>query len=331
MTTGRAWLAITAVAVAACAHRVAPGVQGVVSAPVLPTPGAATAAAGAADPATPIGDIAPERALDPGEPDVIVVVRASLLRDHVSARRLASFFAAIPGWRTTLRALSDDPLRDFDWLLFAGPSAPATDRAGMIARMRIDDAAVDRTLRDLATRATEPASSLVASPRVVAAVASVDGTTRVVMRAQPGIVAAVPREQALAVSRAMLASHVADPRDGGEQAVRVAIAHPHALTAVMPAELERVRAWVVLRGDGGADATFEGDCADGAAASKVADTWRADLAKAGIIGRMMTHGLTDAITIDAEASTVVVRVPATRDQLEATLDAIAAFGAFDAP
>jgi hypothetical protein len=246
-----------------------------------------------------------------------VLVHADVIRGHPVGARSGPVLALWPGWSATLRAIARDPLADLDWIDVVGPTSAAGER--LLAR-DADDALVDARIVALQARSAEPGEPHVDPGTTPVAAARLDGSLRVLFRAQPHLVAAVPVAEAPARSRALRRGRVLAPDSPEGEAMRADLPRPHAVLPPVPEQVERLRMRVIARADGGAELDAEGACATPDDAAAAAGALRATIAEHDTaIVRMVTRGLLGGVVVGVEGSTVRVRVPATRDQAEALL------------
>jgi len=274
--------------------------------------------------------------LDPGEAlarsatDGEIVVRTDVLRGHPVGARLGPILETWPGWRATLHAIANDPVLDLDWIDITGPSDAKQGR--LLARTAITaDAALDGRLVALQARSAEPSTGHVVTG-VSAAAARLDDTLRVVFRAQPRFVAATPASRGPAISGVLVRARVRDPSTAALEAVRADVPEPHDVVRAVPEGIRRMKAHVFALASGDADATADGECATPDDAKRAAATLEEAIARQNSpLARMLTHGLLDAIVVDAEGSTVKIRLHATRDQLDAIVGLVSAIAGTGAP
>ncbi|HEX3343417.1 MAG TPA: hypothetical protein VHS09_02540 [Polyangiaceae bacterium] len=222
-----------------------------------------------------------------------VLLRLSVARQHPLGSLLVPFVLAWPGWGDTLASLTRDPIADIDWIDVVGPKDPARER--MILRTAAPDDAVDARLA-----------------------ARGDGSLRVVARAQPHLVAALPPDGADAVLQVLRSSRLAEPDDAdADEVLHVDFPHPHGAMLYVPANVRRA----VVRADsrpggaaeGFADLTFDDD----ATAARMAGELRARAESMNsLMVRVLTRDLLGGLVVTAEGPVVKLRLPATKEQLE---------------
>jgi hypothetical protein len=275
-------------------------------------------------------DLEPEVDLDPGaalgrlDGEGEILVRTDVLRGHAVGAHLGPIVGTWPGWRATLRALARDPVGDLEWIDVVGPTDPGRGR--LLARLADDaaDAALDGRLVALQARSAEPAASHVESG-VTAAAARLDGTLRVVFRAQPRIAAASPASRGVSLSHALARTRLHEPSSAPLEAVRADVPQPHELVRLVPPAIGRMRAHVFALPGGDADANADGECATADDAARAGASLRDTIARQNsALVRMLTHGLLDALAVTVEGTTVKMRLHATREQLEAVVGLVSA-------
>jgi hypothetical protein len=222
-----------------------------------------------------------------------VVLRLSVARQHPLGGLIVPFVLAWPGWGATLASLSSDPLTDLEWIDVVGPKDPARER--MVLRTAAPDEALDARLK-----------------------ARSDGSLRVVQRAQPHLVAALPPDGADAVLQVLRDSRLTEPDDSdADEVLHVDFPHPHGVMLYVPANVRRA----VVRADsrpggaaeGFADLTFD----DEPTATRLAGELQARAESMNnLMVRVLTRDLLGGLTITAEGPIVKLRLPATKEQLE---------------
>jgi hypothetical protein len=222
-----------------------------------------------------------------------VVLRLSVARQHPLGGLLVPFVLAWPGWGATLTSLTSDPLADLDWIDVVGPKDPAHER--MVLRTAGPDEALDARLK---TRN--------------------DGSLRVVQRAQPHLVAALPPDGADAILHVLQGSRLTDPDDSdADEVLHVDFPHPHGVMLYVPANVRRA----VVRADsrpggaaeGFADLTFD----DEATATRMVGELQARAESMNnLVVRVLTRDLLGGLAITSEGPIVKLRLPATKEQLE---------------
>jgi hypothetical protein len=222
-----------------------------------------------------------------------VLLRLSVARQHPLGALIVPFVLAWPGWGATIASLTTAPLTDLDWIEVVGPKDPAHER--MIVRTAAPDETLDARLQ---TRS--------------------DGSLRVVERAQPHLVAALPPDAAPATLQSLRASRLTEPDDSdADEVLHVDFPHPHGVMLYVPANVRRA----VVRADsrpggaaeGFADLTFDDD----ATAARMAGELRARAESMNsVVVRLLTRDLLGGLVITAEGPVVKLSLPATKEQLE---------------
>jgi hypothetical protein len=222
-----------------------------------------------------------------------VIVRPSVARTHPLGPRVEPFLLGWPGWGDTLRRFSAHPLTELDWIDIVGPKDAAKQR--MATRTAVDDATIDARL---------------GGPG--------DGSLRVVSRPEPHLVTVVPPDANAKLQAALAGAHVVDPPADPDEGARALLAHPHALLSALPvaAESGLLRVW--SRPDGAAEAELDLDCKDAARATLAASEVRDEVDRVnGMLVNMITHGLLSGLSIQVDGAHVKLKLPASREQLEA--------------
>jgi hypothetical protein len=254
-------------------------------------PAAAVATKGAATAASAVVQV--DEVLGRKPDEGAVLLRLSVARQHPLGGLIVPFVLAWPGWGATLASLTTDPLADLDWIDVVGPKDPALER--MVLRTVAPDDTIDARLE-----------------------ARADGSLRVVERAQPHLVAALPPEGAQAVLATLRSAKLAEPDDSdADEVLHVDFPNPHGVILFVPANVRRA----VIRGDsrpggaaeGFADLTFDDD----ATAKRMAGELQTRAESMNnLMVRMLTRDLLGGLEIKAEGPVVKLRLPATREQLE---------------
>ena len=207
--------------------------------------------------------------------------------------RLEPFVLAWPGWGATLRRVSQHPLAELDWIDIVGPRDTAKER--MATRTRADDAAVDARLAS-----------------------SGDGSLRVMVRGQPHLVTAAPPDTSAALVATLGQSRVLDPAADADECLRAELPHPHVFFKQIPEEARKATLTVLARPGGAAEARLALACDDMATAVRVAAELREEAGQVnGMVVKMLTHDLLGGLSVEIEGSEAKLRLPASREQLEA--------------
>jgi len=255
---------------------------------------AATSAASPASSAQPAPvPLEPAALLGRSGDDAEVLLRLSVARGHPLGGRLEPFILAWPGWGKTIRRISPHPVAELDWIDVVGPRD--ADKERLSTRTAVEDSVVDRRLAQ-----------------------GGDGTLRVVARSQPHLVTASPPASAPALLAQLHNARVLDPSAEPDEGLRADVPDPHALSHYVPQEARRALIHVYSRPGGAAEARAELTCDDAAAAKRAADSLRSTVdGLNGIVVKMLTHDLLSGLSIDVSGPMVRLRLPASRDQLDA--------------
>jgi hypothetical protein len=263
--------------------------------------------------------------------NVELVAAMPPLRAHPVGRQLLAMLLAAPAVRDALSGTGIDPIRDVDWAYASGTSFRDDSKGALVAQFALDDDRVDGAFEAVTKRSPTTAPLDLGAHSVRAVSANLAGADRVLMRVSPSLVVVVPPELAKTTATTLATSHVLSPVRGDE-ALRGSLVDPHAAVAQIPAGIQRGRAWVITKPDGGLDLFGEGDCADAAAAGAAADELRGLVRRSnGFLVRLATHGILDAAEIAVEGATVKVHLAPTYDQLEAVLTIAGAALGVDIP
>ncbi|HEY5241525.1 MAG TPA: hypothetical protein VIJ22_08675 [Polyangiaceae bacterium] len=252
-----------------------------------------TASVATKGPPTPSAAITVDTLLGRTPDEGSVLLRLSVARQHPLGGLIVPFVLAWPGWGATLASLTSDPLADLEWIDVVGPKDPAHER--MILRTAAPDEAIDVRLK-----------------------ARNDGSLRVVQRAQPHLVAALPPDGADAIVQVLRASRLTEPDDSdADEVLHVDFPHPHGVMLYVPANVRRA----VVRADsrpggaaeGFADLTFD----DEATATRMVGELQARAESMNnLMVRLLTRDLLGGLAITSEGPIVKLRLPATKEQLE---------------
>jgi hypothetical protein len=248
-----------------------------------------------------------------------ILVRTDVLRHHPVGARLGPILGTWPGWRSTLHAVARDPVADLDWIDVVAPSDSRQGRLLARAAEGASDAALDGRLVALQARSAEPAAGHVVAG-LTAAAARLDGSLRVVFRAQPRFVAATPASRGVAISAVLVRARIPVPSTAPFEAVRADVPEPHELVRAVPPLIHRMQAHVFALANGDADASADGECTSADDARRAAAALEETIGRQNFsIVRMVTHGILDGITVRVDGTTVRLHLHASRDQLDAVL------------
>ncbi len=255
------------------------------------------AASGAATPASSAqpepAPLEPAALLGRAASDAEILLRLSVARGHPLGGRLEPFILAWPGWGKTIRRISPHPVAELEWIDVVGPRD--TDKERLSTRTAVEDAVVDTRLAQ-----------------------GGDGTLRVVIRSQPHLVTASPPASAPGLLAQLRNARVLDPTAEADEGLRADVPDPHALSHYVPQEARRALVHVYARPGGAAEARAELTCDDPAAAQRAAASLRSTVdGLNGLVVRLLTHDLLSGVSIDVSGPIVRLRLPASREQLEA--------------
>ena len=290
---------------------------------------AATDAAGGdagAGPADPQALLASSGAVQADVIFVTVVINAIEIRKNPASAQLGDVLRAIPEWYDFMHGTEGliDPIADTDWILISGPSLRDSSADAVTLHYSASDAVVDRAVQVVSRHYDRGGPYDVGVPGVRAWLAHADRAERVIERPRAHVLVIVPPRRATAVARQLVHAK-AMPKDimpGVATFIRVIDPH-HALPALVPEGVTEMRLWIRNREGGGADVGIEGDCKDADTAARNADaiarTIRQNNTFAVALG---TGGLLNRAAATSEGTQVHVHVPATREQIEATIASV---------
>jgi hypothetical protein len=311
------WFSIAAAALLACG--------------ASPTDARSPSDEAAASRAAPLVDRNADEVVAIAPKNVTLSVSMPPLRAHPVGRQLLAMLLAAPGVRDALVGTGIDPIRDLDWAYVAGASIKEDSKGALIAHFALDDDRVDGAFEAITKRSPTTAPLDVGERGARAVSVNLAGADRALMRAAPSLILVVPPTLAGATATTLSTSHVLTPVKGAE-ALRGALVDPHAAIAQVPSGIQRGRAWVVTKPDGGLDVFGEGDCADPASAGAAAEELRSLVNHTnGFLVRMATHRILDSVEITTEGAMVKLHMAPTFEQLEATLTIAGAALGFDVP
>ncbi len=258
--------------------------------------------------------------------DVLVEVRVNVdvVRGNPIGARLGPLLRAIPQWEEFMSGTDVDPLADTDWIRIYGPSLIRTEKDAVIVHYNMTDA---RAARDIAIVAKHDASGGAFDagvPGVRSWRGHADKAWRIFLLPRPHVAMMVPPEKAHETARVF--SRI-EPRLNMDpaQAVWLMVKNPNHPMPFFPPSLRELRLWAVPRTDGGADGYAEADAPDEAAAADAARELRQVKARMNSFAvKLLTHGLLDDLEVTADGTKVKLHLVASREQLEALYDLIAA-------
>jgi len=222
-----------------------------------------------------------------------VLLRLSVARQHPLGGLLVPFVMAWPGWGATLASLTTEPLTDLEWIDVVGPKDPAHER--MVVRTVAPDEAMDARLQ-----------------------ARSDGSLRVVERAQPHLIAALPPDGAEAVLGSLRASRMAEPDDSdADEVLHVDFPNPHGAMLYVPENVRRAVVWADSRPGGAAEGFANLTFDDEATATRMVGVLQARAESMNnLVVRVLLRDLLGSLAITSEGPVVKLRLPATKEQLE---------------
>ena len=252
---------------------------------------------------------------------VTLIVNAEVIRQHPVGAKMGYLLRGIPQWDDFMSGTDIDPIRDTDWVQIVGPSLINTARDVVLIHYSASDAVVDRAV-EVVTRKYDRGGRFDAGvPGVKASLAHADRADRVLLRAQPHVLAVVPPSIAEKSARQLVAARLPAHNHPGE-AVYLRLVNPHHPMPELPEAITEMRLRVVPRADFGADVFLEGDTKDAEAAADAADGVRRVVRRHNdTLTSMITHGLFDHVEVTSEGPLVKAHLVVTLDQIE-TLTAL---------
>jgi hypothetical protein len=262
---------------------------------------------------------------------VMLVVNAEVIRSNPVGAGMGYLLRGIPQWDDFMSGTDIDPVRDTDWVMISGPSLVNTMRDVVLIHYSAPAAAVDRAV-DIVTRKYPLGGPVdVGVPGVRASRVHADRAERIMLRAQPRVLAVVPPSVADKVARQLVASRVPSHVRPGE-AVYLRLVNPHHPMPEIPEAITELRLRVVPRADAGADVFIDGDTKDVADAAAAAEVIRRVFRRHNdAITSLITHGLLDRVDVTAEGSLVKVHLVATRDQIQTLVVLVGEFLGVEPP
>jgi hypothetical protein len=290
------------------------------------------------------GDAAPEAGTPVGSPVagglsslvqggtvfVDLLLNVDVIRAHPVGARTGPLFTATPQWADFLQSGKGgvDPLQHLNWIHIYGPSLIHTEKDAVQIHHSAPAQAVDQSLDALAARTDKGGAFDAGVPNVKAVLGFADNAQRVFMQVRPGEIVIVPPAKAHEFAT-ILSKRSVIPQLRPNEGLRLRVREPYKQISIpqlkFPQTLKELRLWVVARADGGADVFGEGDCEDEAAAEEVREGLQSlvDDQKKSALVRTFTKGLLNTIVLETRGKQVVLRAPATQEQIEAILGAIA--------
>ncbi len=256
---------------------------------------------------------------------VTLIVNAEVIRQHPVGARMGFLLRGIPQWDEFMSGTNIDPIRDTDWVQIAGPSLINTARDVVLIHYSAPDAVVDHAV-DIVSKKYDRGGRFDAGvPGVRATLAHADRAERVLIRAQPHVLAVVPPGIAEKSARQLVSSRLPAHNHPGE-AVYLRLVNPHHPMPEIPESITEMRMRVLPRADLGADVFTEGDTKDAAAAAEAADGLRRLVRRHNdAFTAMLTHGLFDHVEVTSEGALVKAHMIVTLDQIETLTALVAGF------
>jgi len=256
--------------------------------------------------------------------NVTVAIAAAPIAAHPIGKRLGPVIASMPQWQGAVHGMVGDPLRELEWIYATGESFRGANTA-LLVRVALEDDEVEHRVDDLVKRSPSVATFDLGVAGAKGTLANIaGGDARVVVRAQPRVVAIVPESAARPTAATLARTRVLAPLTGSE-ALRAIVKNPHQHAAQVPAAIREARVVVLARDDGGADVTVVGDCADAATADATAEEVRAVLRHTNnLVVRMVTKNILGGVSVKADGAQVELHLTPSAEQLEATLKIVAA-------
>lgn len=256
---------------------------------------------------------------------VVLIVNAEVIRQHPVGAKMGYLLRGIPQWDEFMSGTDIDPVRDADWVQIAGPSLINTARDVVLIHYSVSDAVVDRAI-DVVTRKYDRGGAFDAGvPGVKASLAHADRAERVLLRAQPHVLAVVPPSIAEKSARQLHDARLPAHNHPGE-AVYLKLVNPHHPMPEVPEAITEMRLRVVPRPDFGADVFVEGDTKDADAAADAAEGLRRLVRRHNdAFTSMLTHGLFDHVETTNEGPLVKSHLVVSLDQIETLAALVSSF------
>jgi len=256
---------------------------------------------------------------------VTLIVNAEVIRQHPVGARMGFLLRGIPQWDEFMSGTDIDPVRDTDWVQIAGPSLINTSRDVVLIHYSAPDAVVDRAVDIVARKYDKGGRFDAGVPGVKASLAHADRAERVLLRAQPHVLAVVPPNIAEKSARQLASARLPAHNHPGE-AVYLRLVNPHHPMPEIPESISEMRLRVVPRADLGADVLIDGDTKDAGDAAEAADGLRRLVRRHNdTLTSMVTHGLFDHVEVTTEGPLVKVHLVVTLDQIETLTALVAGF------
>jgi hypothetical protein len=262
---------------------------------------------------------------------VTLVVNAEVIRQHPVGAHMGYMLRGIPQWDEFMNGTDIDPVRDADWVQVAGPSLVNTARDVVLIHYSCPDATVDRAIAVVSKKYDRGGPYDAGVPGVKATLAHADRAERVLLRAQPHVLAVVPPSIAEKSARALTTSRLPAHNHPGE-AVYLRLVNPHHPMPEVPESITEMRLRVVPRPDLGADVFIEGDTKDASAATDAAGELRKVARRHNdAFTAMLTHGLLDRVEVTTDGSLVKAHIPVTLDQIQTITALVSSFLGLEPP
>jgi hypothetical protein len=256
---------------------------------------------------------------------VTLVVNAEVIRKHPVGARMGFLLRGIPQWDEFMSGTDIDPIRDTDWVQIVGPSLINTSRDVVLIHYSAPDAVVDRAVAVVSRKYDRGGRFDAGVPGVKATLAHADRAERVLLRAQPHVLAVVPPSIAEKSARQLVSARLPVQNHPGE-AVYLRLVNPHHPMPEVPESITEMRLRVVPRADLGADVFIDGDTKDAAESADAAEGLRKIVRRHNdMLTSMMTHGLFDHVDITSEGPLVKAHIVVTLDQIETLTALVAGF------
>jgi hypothetical protein len=268
----------------------APIAVAVAAEPVAPI--VRTMPAGANGPHDAAGMIGAAGAAVVGSPEMTAFVNTAEIRAHPKGEQIGRpLVAALVGWNTFMPHDLVHPLRETNWVLMSGSLyLGSTQKNVILASHTLDEKGADGVFTQLEKRLPGKRVDLKVAG-VKSLEATVDGGERAYVRAKPGVLAIVPKDEGKRVAELVRRVEVSPSLRKGEL-VRIAFARvPRQVSSFMQVRLGPSRVWI--EADGPAlSLNAEADCRDDEDAARTAEQVRAALDGVRGIGGLAARSLT---------------------------------------
>jgi hypothetical protein len=271
-----------------------------------------------------------KKAVNTGPQNVVLGVNTAVIRKNPVGARMGPVLQQIPQWKDFLKGSQTlvDPVQQTDWILIYGPSLRHTDRCAVLVHYNVSDQAVDQAVDGIAKGYDKGGPYDAGVPGVKASMGYADQAQRVFLRPQSKLLVIVPPAHAKEAAQTYKAQAPRGPAPN--EAMRLVVKHPSKQIFIpnlkFQDSLTELRLWIVPRADGGADVHAEGDATDEAGATDSADALNNLIKSQNSIGvRIATRGLLNNANVRAEGKQIRLDLQVSQEQLEAVLNAVAAF------